>query len=78
MITRYDGEKMLICIFKLNHRGEKGGNSHLILVHFVAGIFQTHPIHVYLSMYELFLNLNSLLVKRQIDKPSPGAVTGGN
>ena len=23
------------------------------------------------------LNLNSLLVKRQIDNPSPGAVTGG-
>ena len=26
----------------------------------------------------LNLNLNSLLVKRQIDNPSPGAVTGGN
>ena len=26
----------------------------------------------------LSLNLNSLLVKRQIDNPSPGAVTGGN
>ena len=25
-----------------------------------------------------YLNLNSLLVKRQIDNPSPGAVTGGN
>ena len=25
-----------------------------------------------------FLNLNSLLVKRQIDNPSPGAVTVGN
>ena len=24
------------------------------------------------------LNLNSLLLKRQIDNPSPGAVTGGN
>ena len=24
------------------------------------------------------LNLNSLLVKRLIDNPSPGAVTGGN
>ena len=24
------------------------------------------------------LNLNSLLVKRQIDNPSPGVVTGGN
>ena len=24
------------------------------------------------------LNLNSLLVKRQIDNPSPGAVTGGD
>ena len=27
---------------------------------------------------EPILNLNSLLVKRQIDNPSPGAVTGGN
>ena len=26
----------------------------------------------------MVLNLNSLLVKRQIDNPSPGAVTGGN
>ena len=26
----------------------------------------------------LNLNLNSLLVKRQIDNPTPGAVTGGN
>ena len=26
----------------------------------------------------LNLNLNSLLVKRQVDNPSPGAVTGGN
>ena len=26
----------------------------------------------------LNLNLNSLMVKRQIDNPSPGAVTGGN
>ena len=26
----------------------------------------------------LNLNLNSLLVKGQIDNPSPGAVTGGN
>ena len=27
---------------------------------------------------DLNLNLNSLLVKRQIDNPSQGAVTGGN
>ena len=27
---------------------------------------------------DLNLNLNSLLVKHQIDNPSPGAVTGGN
>ena len=31
---------------------------------------------VYVSMF--LLNLNSLLVKRKIDNPSPGAVTGGN
>ena len=29
-------------------------------------------------LLNLNLNLNSLLVKRQIDNPSPGAVTGGN
>ena len=29
-------------------------------------------------LFSLNLNLNSLLVKRQIDNPSPGAVTGGN
>ena len=28
--------------------------------------------------FSLNLNLNSLLVKRQTDNPSPGAVTGGN
>ena len=31
-----------------------------------------------LSVDLLNLKLNSLLVKRQIDNPSPGAVTGGN
>ena len=30
------------------------------------------------TVLNLNLNLNSLLVKRQIDNPSPGAVTGGN
>ena len=29
-------------------------------------------------LLNLNLNLNSLLVKRQVDNPSPGAVTGGN
>ena len=32
----------------------------------------------FLSFLSSDLNLNSLLVKRQIDNPSPGAVTGGN
>ena len=36
-----------------------------------------HPGNIYWGM-NLNLNLNSLLVKRQIDNPSPGAVTGGN
>ena len=39
-------------------------------------------MHLLLSLFpdnlNLNLNLNSLLVKRQIDNPSPGAVTGGN
>ena len=30
------------------------------------------------SLNNINLNLNSLLVKRQTDNPSPGAVTGGN
>ena len=35
--------------------------------------------HFQCALYlNLNLNLNSLLVKRQIDNPSPGAVTGGN
>ena len=32
----------------------------------------------YKIKHNLNLNLNSLLVKRQIDNPSPGAMTGGN
>ena len=36
--------------------------------------------HQTICFYNIYqdLNLNSLLVKRQIDNPSPGAVTGGN
>ena len=33
---------------------------------------------VRMVVFDIHLNLNSLLVKRQIDNPSPGAVTGGN
>ena len=41
--------------------------------------FRECIIHGRVSMIiVLNLNLNSLLVKRQIDNPSPGAVTGGN
>ena len=36
------------------------------------------PITCLILIFKLNLNLNSLLVKRQIDIPSPGAVTGGN
>ena len=38
---------------------------------------RTHSYKIQAS-YTLDLNLNSLLVKRQTDNPSPGAVTGGN
>ena len=38
----------------------------------------TEKTHARRGLYALNLNLNSLLVKRQIDNPSPGAVTGGN
>ena len=36
-----------------------------------------NPLGLFFFHY-LNLNLNSLLVKRQVDNPSPGAVTGGN
>ena len=39
----------------------------------LTGVGRTNAIQC-----DLNLNLNSLLVKRQIDNPSPGAVTGGN
>ena len=42
---------------------------------FVLFLSTDHPMGQHLN---LNLNLNSLLVKRQIDNPSPGAVTGGN
>ena len=35
-------------------------------------------LFVYYLLPQSDLNLNSLLVKRQTDTPSPGAVTGGN
>ena len=39
------------------------------------GVIRLIPCdHIFVT----FLNLNSLLVKRQTDNPSPGAVTGGN
>ena len=40
-------------------------------------LFYFDIVHTLLQFIEN-LNLNSLLVKRQIDNPSPGAVTGGN
>ena len=44
----------------------------LKLSHFVKSLRSNR------SILNLNLNLNSLLVKHQIDNPSPGAVTGGN
>ena len=54
VITRSDGKKMLIFIFKSNHRGDGGGgggggvgggrgNSHLILVHLCRRYFSDPP-----------------------------------
>ena len=53
VITRSDGKKMLIFIFKSNHRGGGGGgggggrggggNSHLILVHLCRLYFSDPP-----------------------------------
>ena len=39
--------------------------------------FEDAPNSEKIFHIDLNLNLNSLLVKRQIDNPSPGAVTGG-
>ena len=50
-------------------------NNYLINSDFYAGSIQSA---MFSACYNLNLNLNSLLVKRQIDNPSPGAVTGGN
>ena len=51
----------------------------------VLGRGVPEPLHVVANIeassfvnLNLNLNLNNLLVKRQIDNPSPGAVTGGN
>ena len=42
-------------------------------------LMHVHKVQITnLDDLHLNLNLNSLLVKRQIDNPSPGAVTGGN
>ena len=43
-----------------------------------GGTAGTSPSTILNINTSLNLNLNSLLVKRQIDNPSPGAVTGGN
>ena len=45
VITRFDGKKMLIFIFKSNHRGGwgRGGSSHLILVHLCRLYFSDPP-----------------------------------
>ena len=62
VITRSDGKKMLIFIFKSNYRGG-GGNSHLILVHLCRRYFSDPPYScipeadcrdVYLFMYDLY------------------------
>ena len=44
-----------------------GYNPQIIFCHFFSQFELSH-----------FCALNSLLVKRQIDNPSPGTVTGGN
>ena len=64
VITRSDGKKMLIFIFKSNHRGGGGGgNSHLILVHLCRLYFSDPPYscipeadckNVYIFMYDLY------------------------
>ena len=46
----------------------------------VGELLNIGHFNIHLSFFATYLNLNlnSLLVKRQIDNPSPGAVTGGN
>ena len=52
----------------------------MTLLHILGQIKQVHLFSLFVGkpQLDLNLNLNSLLVKRQIDNPSPGAVTGGN
>ena len=66
VITRSDGKKMLIFIFKSNHRGGGGGgggNSHSILVHLCRRYFSDPPYScipeadcrkLYLFKYDLY------------------------
>ena len=50
----------------------------LLVVVYSACIFSLLLNSKFSQAPHLNLNLNSLLVLRQIDNPSPGAVTGGN
>ena len=57
--------------------------SHASCVRLGRTVFNTPPTsYLYKCLKRIitfwFLNLNSLLVTRQIDNPSPAAVTGGN
>ena len=48
------------------------------VIHIKLTTFVRFSLQLLCACVQCYLNLNSLLVKRQIDNPSPGAVTGGN
>ena len=60
--------RLLICLFKMTLNDED----------FPFKRKHYHQSDRFCPVVVFVLNLNSLLVKRQIDNPSPGAVTGGN
>ena len=55
-----------------------GGGAVIVVDRFRSENFLNPGLPQCAKSIHLSLNLNSLLVKCQIDNPSPGAVTGGN
>ena len=70
---------LYLYLSQITGAGRGAGNSHLILEHLCCRYFSDTPYScIHFHVHDLYLNLNILLVKRQIDNSSPGAVTGGN
>ena len=74
---------MIYSCLKMIKRSDKDRSIHLAPNELLPVVTSSRPALLELLGKTCFpvylnLNLNSLLVKRQIDNPSPGAVTGGS